>query len=72
MSVVLITHDLGVVAEHCDRVMVMYAGQVVEEGPTAEVIGPQASPIRAGCWPRSRAWPCAASRSAPSRGRCPN
>jgi len=38
MSVVLITHDLGVVAEHCDRVMVMYAGQVVEEGPTADVI----------------------------------
>ena len=38
MSVILITHDLGVVAEHCDRVMVMYAGQVVEEGPTAEVI----------------------------------
>lgn len=38
MSLVLITHDLGVVAEHCDRVMVMYAGQVVEEGPTAEVI----------------------------------
>ncbi len=38
MSVVLITHDLGVVAEHCDRVMVMYAGQVVEEGPTREVI----------------------------------
>nr|WP_246273070.1 ABC transporter ATP-binding protein [Oricola thermophila] len=42
MSVVLITHDLGVVAEHCDRVMVMYAGQVVEEGPTEAVIrGPQ-------------------------------
>ncbi|NNU79871.1 ABC transporter ATP-binding protein [Halovulum dunhuangense] len=38
MSVVLITHDLGVVAEHCDRVMVMYAGQVVEEGPVADVI----------------------------------
>jgi oligopeptide/dipeptide ABC transporter ATP-binding protein len=38
MSVVLITHDLGVVAEYCDRVMVMYAGQIVESGPTGEVI----------------------------------
>ena len=38
MSVVIITHDLGVVAEHCDRVVVMYAGQVVETGPTREVI----------------------------------
>ena len=36
MSVVLITHDLGVVAEYCDRVMVMYAGQIVESGPTRE------------------------------------
>jgi len=38
MSVVIITHDLGVVAEHCHRVMVMYAGQVVEMGPTNGVI----------------------------------
>jgi oligopeptide/dipeptide ABC transporter ATP-binding protein len=38
MSVVLITHDLGVVAEHTDRVAVMYAGQIVETGPTRDLI----------------------------------
>ena len=48
MSVVLITHDLGVVAEHCDRVMVMYAGQVVETGPTADVIGAPRHPYTKG------------------------
>jgi len=31
MGVVMITHDLGVVAESCDRVVVMYAGKKVEE-----------------------------------------
>ena len=39
MALVLITHDLGLVAEHADRVAVMYAGTVVETGPVAEVFG---------------------------------
>ena len=37
MAVILVTHDLGVVAEVCDRVLVMYAGQIVEHGSVTEI-----------------------------------
>jgi peptide/nickel transport system ATP-binding protein len=37
LSLILITHDLSVTAETCDRVMVMYAGRVAEEGPVRRV-----------------------------------
>lgn len=37
MSMILITHDLGVVAETCDKVAIMYAGQIVESGTVQEV-----------------------------------
>ena len=37
-SVLLITHDLGVISEYCDRVYVMYAGKVVEEGKANDVL----------------------------------
>nr|WP_314257359.1 ABC transporter ATP-binding protein [uncultured Devosia sp.] len=37
MAVILVTHDLGVVAAHTDRVAVMYAGQIIETAPTAEL-----------------------------------
>ena len=37
MAVIIITHDLGVVAGMADRVVVMYAGRMVEEGPTQEI-----------------------------------
>lgn len=39
MSVMLITHDLGVIAESCDEVVVMYAGRVVESAPVDELFG---------------------------------
>jgi peptide/nickel transport system ATP-binding protein len=37
MAVILITHDLGLVAGFCDDVQVMYAGRVVERGPASEI-----------------------------------
>lgn len=38
MSIVIVTHDLGVVANVAERVIVMYAGRIAEEGPTAQVL----------------------------------
>ena len=47
-AVMLITHDMGVIAETCDRVAVMYAGRIVEIGPVHEVINRPAHPYTAG------------------------
>jgi oligopeptide/dipeptide ABC transporter ATP-binding protein len=47
-AVVYITHDVGVVAELCARVIVMYAGRVVETGPTQQVFTAPAHPYTAG------------------------
>jgi peptide/nickel transport system ATP-binding protein len=47
-AVMLITHDMGVIAETCDRVAVMYAGRIAEIGPVHEVIHQPAHPYTSG------------------------
>lgn len=47
-AVMLVTHDMGVIAETCDRVAVMYAGRVVEIGPVDQVIHAPAHPYTIG------------------------
>jgi peptide/nickel transport system ATP-binding protein len=47
-SVILVTHDMGVIAETADRVAVMYSGRIVEIGPVAEVIARPSHPYTVG------------------------
>ncbi|MEU6642628.1 dipeptide/oligopeptide/nickel ABC transporter permease/ATP-binding protein [Saccharomonospora sp. NPDC046836] len=47
MAIVLITHDFGVVADICDDVVVMYAGEVIEQGPVVEVLDRPGHPYTA-------------------------
>jgi len=48
MGMILITHDMGVIAEMTDRVVVMYGGRVVENGATADVLAEAAHPYTRG------------------------
>lgn len=48
LTTILVSHDLSVVAEIADHVVVMYAGRVVEEGPVAAVVGAPAHPYTQG------------------------
>jgi peptide/nickel transport system ATP-binding protein len=48
MGTIFVTHDLGVAAEIADRVAVMYAGRVIEEGPVGDVLSNPAHPYTAG------------------------
>ena len=47
-ALLLITHDMGVIWEMCDRMLVMYAGRVVEEGPVREVFARPRHPYTSG------------------------
>jgi oligopeptide/dipeptide ABC transporter ATP-binding protein len=48
MAMMLITHDLGVVAQQTDRMLVMYAGRIVEEGPSRDVLADPGHPYTRG------------------------
>ena len=48
MGLVLISHDLGLMADHAERLHVMYAGEIVERGPTAQVFAQPAHPYTRG------------------------
>jgi len=48
VAVLLITHDLGIVAELCERTLVMYAGQLMEYGPTARLLAQPGHPYTRG------------------------
>ncbi|GMU70054.1 MAG: peptide ABC transporter ATP-binding protein [Steroidobacteraceae bacterium] len=55
LAIVLVSHDIGVVSRLADRMLVMYAGRVVEEGPTERVVGSPRHPYTAAlldCIPR--------------------
>ena len=47
-AVIIITHDLGVVAEHCDNINVMYAGKTVEAGNTDDIYYKPLPPVHVG------------------------
>ena len=48
MSIVLISHDLGVIAETCDKVAVMYRGRIVEQASTSELLSNMSHPYTLG------------------------
>ena len=49
MAIIIITHDLGVVAETADEIAVMYAGRIVEHGSTAQIFDPRSTRTRGAC-----------------------
>jgi len=71
MSVVLISHDLSVVAEVCDRIVVMYAGRIMETGPAQALMATPAHPYTKGLLAAAPVLSGKRELPAPIRGRMP-
>ena len=70
-SIVFISHHLGLVAQLCDDLCVMYAGTVVETGPVADVLARPRHPTRGRCWSASSTIMRTAAGSSRFPARCP-
>ena len=68
MAVLLITHDLGVVAELCHRVAVIYGGRIVELAPVRSLFAQPIHPYTGGCSSASPTRAGSGSRWRPSNG----
>ena len=66
VTILVVTHDLGLAWNIADRIAVMYLGRIVEEGPTEEMLSNPNTPTLARCsrsCPRSRRWSSRSSRA---------
>ncbi|STR40558.1 glutathione transporter ATP-binding protein [Klebsiella michiganensis] len=70
MGVIFITHDMGVVADIADRVLVMYRGEAVETGSVEEIFRAPKHRILRRCWPRCRGWGQCAALHCRAASRC--
>lgn len=70
MAMMLITHDLGVIAQMAEHVVVMYAGRVVEQGPTAGILRHPQHPYTRGLIAPARCPASAGAASTRSPARC--